>query len=546
MSGNRWSHGPGVAQPSCCAARVAIGVLAFALCGLAPAMATSLVNLLQNPSAEQQPVTGNGWTQVAGDWAIPRGTDAGMIGTRTGANFFWGGQSAAAELYQEVDLTGYRAWLGDDGTRSALFAGYRASWSGDGDTSRVVVEARDATGAVLWSADAGATSPDSWSRVELKVPLPAGSAKIRVRLLSTRLSGADNNGYFDDLGLYLPPPNLLVNPGAELQPVTSNGWTATGNNWSIPRGNDPGGIGTHAGANFFWAGQSDLDALTQLIYLDRYRGWIGDGTKTVLVAGYIGSWSGDGDTGRIVFQLIGDNGDVLENVDFGPVSPDAWQRFSQTLTIPASTRYVRVLLIAQRISGVDNNAYFDDLGVYLPAHNLLVNPGAEQQPVTQAGWNAGPGDWTIPRGDDDGGIGTHSGGKFFWAGQSALGILDQRVDLLDYRGWLGDGAQRAQFVGYKGSWSGDADTAAIRMSAFPEGGGGTTDLVANAPSSPDVWTRVVLGLALPEWTARLNTELTAVRVAGNDNNGYFDDLHLQIDAPDSIFDAGAILADGFE
>lgn len=528
------------------AARIAAGVVAFALCGVAPAMANSLVNLLQNPSAEQQPVTANGWTQASGNWTIPRGTDDGMIGTRTGANFFWGGQSAAAELYQEVDLAGYRAWLGDDGSRSALFVGYRGSWSGDGDTSRVVVEARSAAGTVLWSADAGAASPDTWSRVELKVVLPAGSARIRVRLLSTRVSGQDNNGYFDDVGLYLPPPNLLVNPGAELQPVTSNGWTAGSGDWTIPRGDDAGGIGTHSGNNFFWGGQSEIAEIVQEIDLSRYRGWIGDGTKTVEVAGYIGSFSGDDDRGTILVRLVDDQDVVLDIISLGPASPSVWQRFSQTIPLPATTAKIRVRLKGERFAGADNNAYFDDLGVYLPAINLLVNPGAELQPVTLNGWNPGPGDWTIPRGNDDGGIGTHSGSNFFWAGQSALGVLAQNVNLLGYRGWLGNGAQRAQFVAYKGSWSGDDDTAEVRISAFREGGGFTTDLVANGPSSPDVWTRVLLALSLPEWTALLDTEMTTVRVSGNDNNGYFDDLHLQIDAPDSIFDAAGVLSDGFE
>ena len=517
----------------------------LAACAVAPASATSLVNLLVNPGAEQQPVTSNGWIQESGDWTIARGDDAGGIGTHTDANFFWGGQSASAELYQEVDLSGYRAWLGDDGLHSALFVAYLGSWSGDGDTSQVVVEARDEAGAVLGSVDSGASNPDVWTRVQMKLNLPGGTARIRVRLLAVRAAGSDNNGYFDDVGLYLPPPNLLVNPGAELQPVTNNGWTQASGDWTIPRGDDAGGIGTHSGDNFFWGGQSAAAELYQDVDLSQYRGWLGDGTQRVFFAGYYGSWSGDNDEAQFEIQLLDDLGGVVDTETTPFASPNFWARATRELLVPPEVATVRVILRSQRLTGADNNGYFDDVGLYLPALNLLVNPGAELQPVTNNGWFATFGDWTIPRGDDDGGIGTHSGSNFFWAGLTQTGLLRQVYDVSSYRGWIGNGAQTARLIAYKGSFSGDADTAQIQLEAFDDPFQNSTTLL-DVESSPDVWTRSELVLPLPAYVERLRSKLHAERVDGTNNNGYFDDMHLQIEAPDWLFDANTLFRDGFE
>ena len=537
------SRSPRPAWPAVCALALVLAAL-----GTVRASATSLVNLLVNPGAEQQPVTSHGWTVFpgGGDWTIPRGDDDGGIGTHSGDNFFWPGQSLNGYLYQIVDLTGYQAWMGDAGAHSAYFVCYIGSWSGDGDVAWVAVEALDENGGLIDYVSSTPSSPDVWTRVELKLQLPAGTTQIRVGLYADRLAGLDNNGYFDDVGLYLPPPNLLVNPGAELQPVTNNGWTQASGNWTIARGDDDGGIGTHSGDNFFWGGQSAAAELYQDVDLSRYRGWLGDGTQRVFFAGYYGSWSGDNDQAQFEIQLLDDSGGVVDTETTPFASPSFWARATRELLVPPEVATVRVILRSQRLTGSDNNGYFDDVGLYLPALNLLVNPGAELQPVTANGWSSANGDWTIARGDDGGGIGTHSGDNFFWAGQSAAGHLVQVVDVSSYRGWLGNGAQRALQVGYKGSWSGDGDTAETGVAAFDADGNPTSDYVNDGPTSPDAWTRTELTLNLPSWTAQMMSQLFSTRVAGSDNNGYFDDMHLQLEAPDWLFDATTLFRDGFE
>lgn len=507
----------------------------------AGAISGSMVNLLQNPGAEQQPVTGAGWIAAAGDWTIARGDDAGGIGTHSGQRFFWGGQSASAELYQEVDLASYRGWLGD-GARSALFVGYLGSWTGDADSAQVVIEARDGLGTVLDSTSSPAASPDAWTRVELRFPLPPTTATVRVRLLAQRLAGADNNGYFDDVGLFLPAPNLLVNPGAEQQPVTSHGWTAAAGNWTLARGDDAGGIGTHAGANFFWGGQSATAELYQEVDLGALRGYLGAAERRIRFIGYLGSWSGDGDAADVVLEARDAAGNVLAQSGSAPASPDQWTRREVELGLPIDTASVRVRLLATRLQGSDNNAYFDSVGLYLPVVNLVANPGAETQPVTAVGWTEALGDWTIARGDDAGGSGTHSGDNFHWGGQWALAELYQDIDLAPYRGWIGDGARVADLIAWLGSWSGDADSSQVVIEWLDEAGqsissstigpvDATSWLMASRPREP-----------IPALAATARLRLIAQRQSGSDNNAYFDDLHFHLD----FGDPDAIFAEGFE
>ena len=501
----------------------------------------TMVNLLQNPGAELQPVTSSGWSAAAGDWTIARGDDDGGIGTHAGENFFWAGPAASGELYQEVDLAGYRGWLGD-GAHTALFVGYLGSWSGDGDSAQVVLEARDEAGAILGSVSSPAASPDQWTRLELGLPLPPATAAIRVRLLSQRLAGVDNNGYFDDLGLFLPAPNLLANPGAEQQPVTSHGWTAVSGDWTIARGDDAGGIGTHAGESFFWGGQSAVAELFQDVDLGELAGYLGAATRTIRFVGYLGSWSGDTDAADVVLEARDASGTVLAQSTSAPASPDIWTRREIAFDLPPGTASVRVRLLASRVQGSDNNAYFDSVGLFLPVVNLVENPGAELQPVPGAGWTAVSGDWSIARGDDAGGSGTHSGDNFFWGGQSAAAELLQEIDLGAYRGWIGDGTKVADLIGWIGSWSGDADRSGIVLE-WLDAAGQTLASTSTGLLDAASWTRISMPrVPIPAASATARLRLLAERQSGSDNNGYLDDLHLHLE----FGDPSAIFSDGFE
>jgi len=178
----------------------AVAAVAVSVPETSPAREVEIpVSTFLDPGAEAQPVTKNGWKQVSGDWSVARGSDEGGIKAASGANFFWSGKSLQGELTQDVDIKTLLDTLGPGAT--IRLAGSLASYKADADTSRMVLELYDAGGSLLKSADSGAQNYDTWTRVELTSDVPSGATIARVRLLTRRVSGTDNNGYFDDLSL---------------------------------------------------------------------------------------------------------------------------------------------------------------------------------------------------------------------------------------------------------------------------------------------------------------------------------------------------------
>jgi hypothetical protein len=174
-------------------------------------------NLVQDPSAEMQPVTQFGWKVAAGDWTRPLSLAEAGQSPIDGDRFFWPGKVAFGELYQDIPVTQYRDWLAG-GVRASLEA-FMAGFEGDPDTAQVVMEARDAGGRVLGSADTGQQNHSTWTGFHLGLTLPPSTASLRIRLIGTRLKGEDNDAYFDKISLVLDPPqNMAVSAGPAVVP----------------------------------------------------------------------------------------------------------------------------------------------------------------------------------------------------------------------------------------------------------------------------------------------------------------------------------------
>jgi Bacterial Ig domain len=172
------------------------------------------VNLVQNPGAEmalvggQNPFwTGAGWTRCGQAFE--------------GAADFCGGFSLpSAELRQDVDVSPLASNI-DNGFQSFAFELYYQSTSETiPDTSRVLVEFRDAANtSVLSSYDSGAVvNVGSWARVADTRIAPAGTRWVRIRFILTRRSGCCSDGAFDsvslraidDLNPFVFPPNETI------------------------------------------------------------------------------------------------------------------------------------------------------------------------------------------------------------------------------------------------------------------------------------------------------------------------------------------------
>lgn len=157
-------------------------------------------NLLTNPSAETGDVTG--WTNVVGTWSAqdenlnPATVPVPFDGTW----FFFAGTSASAELRQDVDVSAYANRI-DEAQYNGFAEGYTSSDTATPqDTSRIVVEYRDAGGNVLDSWDTGnVSSSKAWVQRTDTRAVPVGTRTVRYRLISTRNFGTNNDGYYDAL-----------------------------------------------------------------------------------------------------------------------------------------------------------------------------------------------------------------------------------------------------------------------------------------------------------------------------------------------------------
>lgn len=180
--------------------RIAASVLVFAAVS-GDALA---VNLLENPSNDEPLVGANipGWIEVLGANWTQRSEGPPPF---EGSSYFFPGVVRDAELAQDVDVTGFSAAI-DGGAQAFNFAGYVRSFSqgNSSDESRIVLEYRNAAGEILDSFDSGGIdNTTEWQLVVDSRNAPVGTRTIRVRLISTRRSGSNNDGYYDALSLTL-------------------------------------------------------------------------------------------------------------------------------------------------------------------------------------------------------------------------------------------------------------------------------------------------------------------------------------------------------
>jgi len=172
-------------------------------------------NLILNSSAELDPLT-NHWTQVSGPWTKRCENPEAYDGS---CYFFAGVQSAVAEIYQDVDVSGNSTDI-DNGVANYLFSTRLRSYNQDHpDAAQVILEFRDSGGTGLSDFDTGETfEKTGWKQYMDTLLAPIGTRTIRCRLLSTRYSGNDSDGFMDHLYLsnnsvlpdeYTVFPNIL-------------------------------------------------------------------------------------------------------------------------------------------------------------------------------------------------------------------------------------------------------------------------------------------------------------------------------------------------
>jgi predicted phosphodiesterase len=158
----------------------------------------SACGLLTNPGAETGDLTG--WTSETGDFRAARELAGSTPAPFEGAWQFAAGTTAAARLFQDVDVTDLAADI-DAGAMTAHLVGRLRDWAGGDDLAFLGLEARDASGAVLGTRETPGFADAIWTRREAAMALPAGTRTVRAILRGERVAGSDNDAYFDALGL---------------------------------------------------------------------------------------------------------------------------------------------------------------------------------------------------------------------------------------------------------------------------------------------------------------------------------------------------------
>ena len=159
-------------------------------------------NLIQNPSCEDDLVDGEipYWTEAVGISWTQRTANPDPY---EGIAYFFAGAEANAELSQIVDVSNLAAAI-DSGTQQFTFKSYVRSYNqSPADSSKIILEYLDDTQAKMQEFDSGEIKNiTSWQLVSDSRFAPMGTRWIRIRLISIRNLGTNNDGYYDALSLY--------------------------------------------------------------------------------------------------------------------------------------------------------------------------------------------------------------------------------------------------------------------------------------------------------------------------------------------------------
>jgi RHS repeat-associated protein len=163
-------------------------------------------NRVQNPGNDEALVNGEirGWIEAAGTtWTRAASGASGFPESVNGGFFFYAGDTASAELRQDVDVSAFAATI-VAGTQAFTWKAFvRSQAESLPDTARVIVEYRNAANTTMIARlDSGeVVSTNAWQLLEDTRIVPAGTGWIRIRLIATRRTGTTNDAYFDALSL---------------------------------------------------------------------------------------------------------------------------------------------------------------------------------------------------------------------------------------------------------------------------------------------------------------------------------------------------------
>lgn len=365
--------------------------------------------------------------------------------------------------------------------------------------------------------------------------------------------------------------NLIVNPGAETGTAGSGsgnpppGWTITGDFTQIlystgngfPTQSTPGP--PNRGNAFFGGGNVKSSTATQTIAIADLASQIDAGSITYNVSGWLGGFTSQDDSMKLVATFVNASGGSLGTVQIGPVlaadrnnTTEFLQR-SATGPVPVGTRSIKIVVTATRVGGNSNDGYADNLSLVLQSAgasgsgNLIVDGDAEAATCSLSGYEETtvPG-WTITSGgpnavcfNNTGGFPTASapgaqpGNAYFTGGTRGNSSLSQTVDVSADASAIDGGAASYDLSGWLGGFGSQNDRVAL-VATFLNSSGtslGTTQIgpVTNTDRGnvTEFLQRAATG-SIPVGTRQIKLDLDFTWTVGQTTDGYADNLSLTI------------------
>jgi len=178
-----------------------------------------------------------------------------------------------------------------------------------------------------------------------------------------------------------PLQNLIINGSAELPKYDSipPNWVNVQGHWVSYEGDSASHDNAFAqnGKYFFFAGADTLGILEQDVNVSKYAKDIDAHKQQFIFNGYVYSLDQGPNSDQAQIILTGLDSSKTKIVDIFNTdttrSLNKWRLVADTFFAPASTKFVRVQLIAIRHVGGDNDGYFDNMVLNaMPVENNMI------------------------------------------------------------------------------------------------------------------------------------------------------------------------------
>jgi hypothetical protein len=162
-------------------------------------------NLLLNNDAE------SGITNWTGDIESLTSNECNSVPTYEGSNFFAVGGVCANEqdtgiAFQNIDVSSYASQI-DAQTYLVEYSAYMRAFANNNDLPELYVEFLDENDASISATVSISNATPDWTSKSSNALIPVGTRILKITLRGNRLTGSDNDSYYDALSVRLLEPN---------------------------------------------------------------------------------------------------------------------------------------------------------------------------------------------------------------------------------------------------------------------------------------------------------------------------------------------------